>query len=54
METILNKTEKPDSIELGSPGRRLKVYFNADHPAEAKRLIESAIQALKEAEGLYT
>ena len=27
METVLNKTEKPNSYEFGKAGNRFKIYF---------------------------
>lgn len=35
-----------DSIEIGTPGKggTIKVHFNADDPADAKRRIENALK----------
>jgi len=48
----LSKEEFPDSIEIGPPGNRLKIYFNASNLDEAKERIENAYGALKRAKEL--
>jgi hypothetical protein len=45
---ILNRTARPDSIEIGTPGKGgvLKVYFDASNPAEMMEIIENAKRGL--------
>jgi hypothetical protein len=45
---IINRTHRPDSIELGTPGKGgvLKVYFDASNYDEAQELIENATKIL--------
>jgi hypothetical protein len=46
--TILNRTARPDSIEIGTPskGGVLKVYFDASNPEEMMELISNAKRGL--------
>ena len=39
----LQRTERPDSIELGTPGRggTLKVYFDSEDTADAEKRIRN-------------
>lgn len=39
---------RPDSMELGSAGERLKVYFNAQDKEEADGIVENAIAIREE------
>jgi hypothetical protein len=43
---VVNKSERPDSLDIGSPskGGAVKVYFDASKPDEAKILIDNAIK----------
>jgi hypothetical protein len=45
---ILNRTARPDSIELGTPGKGgvLKVYFDAANPQEMEEIIFNAKRGL--------
>lgn len=47
-ETIIyeHHQDRPDSIEIGPAGGRVKVYFNAARPAETDMLIKNALEAL--------
>ena len=42
----ININERPDSLDIGTPskGGNAKIYFNAEKPEEAKKLIESIIK----------
>jgi len=44
-KTITHKTDYPDSIEYGTPGKYsvLKVYFNASNLEDAKTRIDNAV-----------
>jgi hypothetical protein len=42
-QTIINKTEKPNSYEFGKAGRRFKVYF--EDTGELNRIINGLIDA---------
>jgi len=46
---LLDKSERPDSITFGTPGKggEVKVYFDASKPEEAKKLLENAIELRK-------
>ena len=41
----MHKTDRPDSIEVGTPGKAgcVKVYFDARDPEGARKLIETAL-----------
>lgn len=46
-EVISHTTIRPDSIELGTPGRAggaLKVYFDSGDPTDAERRIREAFR----------
>lgn len=48
-QVIINKTDKPDSIEWRlDTGKSIKVYGNADNPIEFKQNIQNCIKILKE------
>lgn len=51
-QIIEDRTQFPDSIEIGTPGKGgcVKVYFNASNKEEAKNRIENAIELCKLAE----
>ena len=53
-QIITNKTQYPDSINIGTPGKGgdVKVYFNASNKVEAKQRIENAIEMCQLAEKL--
>jgi len=42
---VTTRTEYPDSIEIGTPGRggNIKIYFNANNLAEAQVRIDNAV-----------
>ena len=44
-QTIINKTEYPDSIEISTAGKGgcLKIYFNALKPDEARIKADNAL-----------
>lgn len=50
-QTIIYKTERPDSLEIGTPskGGVLKVYFNAADKEQGKMLVDNALAVLKHA-----
>jgi len=50
-ETIMYRTEKPDSIEIGTPskGGVVKIYFNSEDKERAKIIVGNAIEILNHA-----
>jgi hypothetical protein len=50
----LQRTERPDSIEIGTPGRggTLKVYFDSGDTADAEKRIRNAFYLREIAAGL--
>lgn len=46
-KVILTRTEYPDSIEIGTPGKggNIKVYFDANDLAGAQKRIANAVHA---------
>lgn len=45
---VINKTEKPDSIEWRlETGKSVKVYGDMDNPKDFKKKLEDAIEILK-------
>lgn len=48
-QIIVHKNDRPDSIEVGTPGKNgaLKVYFNATDLEGAKILVENAKKLLE-------
>lgn len=46
-DIVITRTEYPDSIEIGTPGRggSIKIYFNASDLTEAQKRIENAVKA---------
>lgn len=46
-KVVVHRTEYPDSIEIGTPGKggNIKVYFDANDLTGAQKRIENAVSA---------
>ena len=44
-QVVINKTEKPNSFEVGKPGNRFKLYFKdtSDLQNQLKELVEAGL-----------
>lgn len=52
LKEILSEDEKKDSLQFGSSGERIKIYFNASNPKEMKEKIENQLGLIEYAKVL--